>query len=264
MRCVNCDKEIPDTAKVCGYCGHRQPIKDTMPSSELSVPSVLDTPEVQEVNSTPEAKPFPKEEIKTRKPIKPKAPPRSVIEAKPKKRSPWITRILILIVLIVVIMIARNFIERSVNDLIISPTEISQSEDTVWGIRFFAEEPFSAYYWSVGAHKYNFKTKKIMDDCLMEQFESDPVRFNVSTYVKSYPDQVYLRIYGLYTETYDNEQLVGIQPSQVTMPVITFWNDSEGYTYATAEGIANSCAVYFSVDDGDWQPLVTTEIFILP
>jgi len=36
MKCTNCEKEVPDTAKVCGYCGHRP--KAVSASRSVSLP----------------------------------------------------------------------------------------------------------------------------------------------------------------------------------------------------------------------------------
>jgi DNA-directed RNA polymerase subunit RPC12/RpoP len=42
MKCTNCGREVPDTAKVCGYCGHR--LKEVSPASAPTPVSVSPPP----------------------------------------------------------------------------------------------------------------------------------------------------------------------------------------------------------------------------
>jgi hypothetical protein len=48
MKCTNCGKEVPETAKVCGHCGHR--LKTSMPPpapSSPPPPEILEKPTVR-------------------------------------------------------------------------------------------------------------------------------------------------------------------------------------------------------------------------
>ena len=46
MKCTNCGKMVPDSAKICGYCGHRL-------KSEIGPAAVFQTPSAGESNKKP-------------------------------------------------------------------------------------------------------------------------------------------------------------------------------------------------------------------
>jgi hypothetical protein len=65
MFCPNCGKEIPDTSKVCGYCGNKVPVKVEAPPPASKPEPKPATPPHTEVKPTPKT---PKEKV-GRKPI---------------------------------------------------------------------------------------------------------------------------------------------------------------------------------------------------
>jgi hypothetical protein len=72
MKCAHCDKDIPDTAKVCGYCGHKVEIPtclncgETLPA-DAKICGYCGTP-IEKKAAVAESKPAAKPQVKAAKP----------------------------------------------------------------------------------------------------------------------------------------------------------------------------------------------------
>jgi len=103
MKCPNCHKEVPDSAKVCGYCGTRL----AKPAEELKAAKKKETkPIAAQKQTVPEKKPEAIEKSK-----KKFASAEAPLEKTQAKRTPQLARALpITIALIVLLAIAAYFL----------------------------------------------------------------------------------------------------------------------------------------------------------
>jgi hypothetical protein len=85
MFCSNCGKEIPDTSKVCGYCGHKIP---TIVHQPQSVPQTESKPALPpSAAAKPTSKPPEERNKRERKP----KPPKERSQRQPIPLTRWVT-----------------------------------------------------------------------------------------------------------------------------------------------------------------------------
>ena len=106
MKCTNCGNEVPDTAKVCGYCGHRlkadTPIQPGFPPVQIAAQPVY------------------------------QAPPQSV-SAPPRKRGipGWVWGLIIAGIILAAITIAGFFLATKYLPSLISPLPVASPSPVV-------------------------------------------------------------------------------------------------------------------------------------
>jgi hypothetical protein len=164
MFCPNCGKEIPDTSKVCGFCGNKVPVKVEVspptPQSEPKPESKPVTPPQPETQ--PESKPVTPRPAATQPEAKPATPPPSkpkpvppVVEkpkAKPSK-SPgmpkWVWGVIGAVVLAGAVFLYFQYLAPKPQ-----PLYIANCSEYGGKLPAKAGQPIDLYYGGWGAHGF--------------------------------------------------------------------------------------------------------------
>ena len=239
MQCTNCHQEVPDTANVCGYCGH--PLKALISPPPVPTPTPI---------SLPAGQPKPSSWNST---------------SSSKTISRWVLGGRSVVALMVLCVFVFGFFYRAKSTVSVPqvtsipaitsvptstleqiPLSPEATEVANWAITF--EYRFPSGFWSVGTHEYTLES-----ECpnIIENNETWTNSFVVSESADLFSGDVYLRLSGLREDVLSGNSIDSIHPLQTTIAAISSIN----MTRSQAELAIKDCKESVRWDGGTPQLL---------